>query len=140
MILTPVYCNSEPPPASGPVRSKMTPILIFFSWASAPTAIPSMAIAADSPTRRREALRSGMEILPWIIFCALRLMVLIAAYHIGSATRCQAHCSRRQRAGCRKRQSGTSRLGSELRFKKGDNKARHRRIEVTRVAHDVDAG
>src|SRR3569833_2362592 len=77
MILTPVYCSSEPPPASGPVRSKMTPILIFFSWASALTAIPSMAIAADSPTRRRAALRPGMESSLGLFFVHCVLLFLL---------------------------------------------------------------
>jgi len=35
-----------------PVRSKITPILIFFSWASAATAVPSAAITANSPPNR----------------------------------------------------------------------------------------
>ena len=61
----------------------MTPILIFFSWASAETAIPSTAIAANSPTSRRAALRTGIEILPGLLCIAF--LVLVAAYHIGSA-------------------------------------------------------
>ena len=52
--------ESEPPPASGPVRSKMTPILIFFSCAWAEAAMPSAAIAANSPPSTRAALRTSI--------------------------------------------------------------------------------
>src|SRR3954468_10557218 len=61
MILAPVYCSSDPPPASGPVRSKMTPILIFLSWAWAEAAIPSAALATISPPSRRAALRTSIK-------------------------------------------------------------------------------
>src|ERR1700722_8645886 len=61
MILAPRYSSSEPPPASGPVRSKTTPILIFFSWAWAETAIPNTATAAISPPSRWAALRTGIK-------------------------------------------------------------------------------
>src|ERR1700683_3952109 len=64
MILAPRYSSSEPPPASGPVRSKTTPILIFFSWAWAETAIPNTATAAISPPSRRAALRTGIKTSP----------------------------------------------------------------------------
>src|ERR1700676_18153 len=76
MILTPVYCSSEPPPASGPVRSKMTPILIFFSWARAETTMPSIATAAISPTSTRAALRTGIKTS--LETCALRFWFLLA--------------------------------------------------------------
>src|SRR5512141_1743549 len=46
----------------------MTPILIFFSWASAATDIPSTAMAADSPTSRRAALCPGMVTSPGLYF------------------------------------------------------------------------
>jgi hypothetical protein len=66
MILTPVYCSSEPPPASGPVKSKITPILIFFSCAVADPAMPSAdiaasTIAANGRPNSRAALRSDMK-------------------------------------------------------------------------------
>src|ERR1700685_365860 len=61
MIWAPRYSSSEPPPASGPVRSKTTPILIFFSWAWAETAIPNTATAAISPPSRGAALRNGIK-------------------------------------------------------------------------------
>src|SRR3954467_10403871 len=64
MILAPVYCSSDPPPASGPVRSKITPILIFFSCAEAETAIPSTAIAATTAPSTRPALTTRIVSLP----------------------------------------------------------------------------
>src|ERR1700760_3515971 len=88
MILTPVYCSSEPPPASGPVRSKITPILIFLSWASADTAIPSTAPATISPPSRRAALRTSIKTsLEDYVLC---LMVFVDAHTMGSADGCQA--------------------------------------------------
>src|SRR6185312_15703999 len=131
MILTPVYCSSEPPPASGPVRSKMTPILIFFSWASAPTAIPSMAIAADSPTRRRAALRPGMESSLGLFFVHCVLWFLLPPITLVARPDVK-RIARDDSAQAVERQSCTSRLGSELRFKKRRDKARHRRIEIAR--------
>src|ERR1700733_16118824 len=88
MILTPVYCSSEPPPASGPVRSKITPILIFLSWAWADTAIPSTAPTAISPPSRRAAVRTGIKTS--LEDCALCLLVFVDAHHTGSVGRCQA--------------------------------------------------
>src|SRR5258707_10258637 len=88
MILTPVYCSSDPPPASGPVRSKITPILIFLSWASADTAMPSTAPTAISPPSRRAALRTGIKTS--LEDCVLCLLVFVDAHHTGSAGRCQA--------------------------------------------------
>src|SRR3954453_23651473 len=67
MILTPVYCSSDPPPASGPVRSKMTPILIFLSWACAETAIPSIAATATNAPTTRAVLTTSIVSLPWKI-------------------------------------------------------------------------
>src|SRR5512135_360245 len=62
MILTPVYCSSEPPPASGPVRSKTTPILIFFSCASAGVAKPAIRKRADTTaTSGRAAWRTDID-------------------------------------------------------------------------------
>src|SRR3954447_9763281 len=60
MILTPVYCSSEPPPANGPVRSKITPILIFLSWASAEPAGPSIAATATSAPTTGPALTTSI--------------------------------------------------------------------------------
>src|SRR3954464_1839527 len=88
MILAPVYCSSDPPPASGPVRSKMTPILIFLSWASAEAAIPSAAPATISPPSRRAALRTSIKTS--LENCGLCLLVFIDAHHMGSAGGCQA--------------------------------------------------
>src|SRR5262249_1626335 len=76
MILTPVYCSSEPPPASGPVRSKITPILIFFSWAPAGTAMPSPIITANSLPNRWAALRTNIK--PSRDDCALTVLFLLA--------------------------------------------------------------
>src|SRR5690349_5104176 len=93
MILTPVYCSSEPPPARGPVRSKMTPILIFFSWASAVTAIPITAIAAASPKIRRAALRPGIEssldyfFVQCVLFLLLAPITLVARPDVKRVTR-----------------------------------------------------
>src|SRR5664279_3806508 len=84
MILTPVYCSSEPPPASGPVRSKMTPILIFFSWAWAETAIPSVAAATISPPITRAALPTSIE--PSLENCALHFLILLAPITGGAPT------------------------------------------------------
>src|SRR3954447_455431 len=88
MFLAPVYCSSDPPPASGPVRSKMTPILIFLSWASAEAAIPSAAPATISPPSRRAALRTSIKTS--LENCGLCLLVFIDAHHMGSAGGCQA--------------------------------------------------
>src|SRR4051794_13427493 len=87
MILAPVYCSSEPPPASGPVRSKITPILIFFSWAEAETAIPSIAPAAISPPSTRAALTTSID--PSLQHCVFTFL-LVGAHHRGSTGRCQA--------------------------------------------------
>src|SRR5690242_16842626 len=59
MIFTPVYCSSEPPPASGPVRSKITPILIFFSCASAGAAKPAIRSRADAARSATNSLTDG---------------------------------------------------------------------------------
>src|SRR5471030_740346 len=56
MILTPMYCSSEPPPASGPVRSKITPILNFLSWAWAEAANAKAATAAKALPAKRARL------------------------------------------------------------------------------------
>src|SRR5437868_6726265 len=78
MIFAPVYCSSEPPPASGPVRSKITPILIFFSCAEADTAIPSTAVAAISPPSTRAALTTSIGSLPCkIVFFSFLLLAPI---------------------------------------------------------------
>src|ERR1043166_8253326 len=87
MIFAPVYCSSEPPPASGPVRSKITQILIFFSWALAETAIPSIAVAAISPPSTRAALTTSIGSLParWCF-----LLFIVGAHHRGRGDGCQA--------------------------------------------------
>src|SRR4051794_16285459 len=87
MILAPVYCSSEPPPASGPVRSKITPILIFLSWAEADTAIPSTAVAAISPPSTRAAFTTSIGSLPGRVCC---LIFVVGAHHKGSEGGCQA--------------------------------------------------
>src|SRR5438105_466192 len=79
MILTPVYCSSEPPPASGPVRSKITPILIFLSWASAKSAVPNTAIAATSAPSARAVLTTSIVSLPGR--CLFLLFLLLASSH-----------------------------------------------------------
>src|SRR5471030_1679272 len=56
MILTPMYCSSEPPPASGPVRSKITPILNFLSWVWAEAANATAATAARVLPAKRARL------------------------------------------------------------------------------------
>src|SRR3954452_19679243 len=78
MILTPVYCSSEPPPASGPVRSKITPILIFLSWASAKSAVPNTAIAATSAPSTRAVLTTSIVSLPGR---CLLFFLLLASSH-----------------------------------------------------------
>src|SRR4051812_50226842 len=65
----------------------MTPILIFLSWASAETAIPSAAPATISPPSRRAALRTSIKAS--LENCALRLL-FVDVHHMGSAGGCQA--------------------------------------------------
>src|SRR5512138_2086033 len=101
-------------------------------------------MAADSPTRRRAALRPGMESslgCSLDVFCALHFLVVVGTHHIGSATRCQACYLRRLRAAApTSREDCTSGLGSELRLDEGRDKTRHCRIEIIRAAHEMDGG
>src|SRR3954453_12222383 len=88
MILAPVYCSSDPPPASGPVRSKMTPILIFLSWASAEAANPSAAPATISPPSRRAALRTSINTsLEDYVLCFWFLLTPITRGALGDVKR-----------------------------------------------------
>src|ERR1700710_1343495 len=96
MILTPVYCSSEPPPASGPVRSKMTPILFFLPGAWAAPATPSPAPATISPPSRRAAVRTSIKTS--LEDCGLCLLVFVDAHHTGRVGRCQAGRFRVSRA------------------------------------------
>src|SRR5690349_12291826 len=131
MILAPIYSSSEPPPASGPVRSKTTPILIFFSWAWAEKPIVSAATAAKSPATRRAvfcpSILSSRD-LHFTLFLSL-------AYHIDSRQRCQAalRCKRVAR-----RLARAGRSGGELPLDKGGHEARHRGDDIGLRAYQPD--
>src|ERR1700759_4854812 len=83
MILAPRYSSSEPPPASGPVRSKTTPILIFFPRAWAHRPIASIATAAKSPVTRRAVFCPSIP-SSRIVHCVLFL--LLAPITLGAAS------------------------------------------------------
>src|SRR6516225_10599670 len=97
MILAPRYSSSEPPPASGPLRSNTTPILIFLSAALssalAESAMPNSAIAMIGPQKRQATLR--ISIKPSLENCASPFLVGLATHHIDRAEPCQAESDRR---------------------------------------------
>src|SRR5712671_8216229 len=66
----------------------MTPILIFFSWAWAETAMPSATAATTSPPSRRAAFRTSIKTS--LEKLCIAFFILVDAHHMGSADRCQA--------------------------------------------------
>src|SRR5882757_7436927 len=62
----------------------MTPILIFFSWAWAETAMPSATAATTSPPSRPAALRTSIKTS--LENCALRFLFLLTPITWGAPT------------------------------------------------------
>src|SRR6266478_3374074 len=62
----------------------MTPILIFFSWTWAETAMPSATVATTSPPSRRAALRTSIKTS--LENCALRFLFLLTPITWGAPT------------------------------------------------------
>src|SRR5439155_24457103 len=114
----------------------ITPILIFFSGASAEIAMPSTAIAANSPMNKRAALCPGIK----SSLEDVRFFVFICAYHIDSAGQCQAHWDASgERTAHQAGSICTSGLGRKLRFDEGGDKARHRAGQIACPAHQMNS-